>query len=123
MTWFAANIVIGMKRRDAIGPISIYENVVLIEAKTAGEARRIASQLGEAEEKLDDGLTIDDSPAVRVFAGIRKIITVSNPDPLDLDQDRPTTGTEITYSEFEVPDEDALRRFALGETIDVRYLE
>ena len=123
MTWFAAHIVIGMKRIDDVGPVSVYENVILIEAKDAKEAHLLAAKIGENEAQIDDGLTIDDSPAKKIFAGIRKIITVSNPDPYDLDQDQPTTGTEITYSEFEVPNEDALRCFANGETLDVRYLE
>ncbi len=123
MTWFAAHIVIGMMREDGIGPVSVYENVILIEAKSANEAHLMASKVGETEAQLDDGLTIDDNPAKRVFAGVRKIISVSNPDPYDLDQDQPTTGTEITYSEFEVADEAALLSFAKGEAVDVRYLE
>ena len=122
MTWFAASTVIGMRRQDGKGVISIYENIILIEAETANDAHRIASEIGLSEANIEDGLTIDDMPAVRIFAGIRKIITVSNPAPYDLDQDRPITGTEITYSEFEVPDEDSLQRFARGETMNVLYL-
>lgn len=123
MTWFAAHIVIGIRRRDGIGVISIYENVVLIEAPKAKDARLVASKIGEAETKIDDDLTIDDFPAERLFAGIRKLVNISNPDPLDLDQDRPISGSEITYSEFEVADETAMYQFARGETIDVRYIE
>lgn len=48
---------------------------------------------------------------------------MSNPDPLDQTEDRPTTGTEITYSEFEVPDEAALRRLGQGKSLDIWYVE
>lgn len=123
MTWFAAHIVIGMKRRDGIGPISVYENVVLVEALSPSEARQISINMGKAEAEIDDTLTIGGQPAVRIFAGTRKIVNVSNPDSVDLDQDRPVSGTEITYSEFEVSDDAALQRFAHGETVEVRYLE
>jgi len=123
MTWYAAHIIIGMKRRDGKGPISVHENVFLIEAETFDEAGRIASSEGEQQASLDDGLTVDGAPADYIFAGVRKIITVSNPDPLDQTKDRPATGTEITYSEFEVPDEADLRRLGQGETLDIRYIE
>lgn len=123
MTWYAAHIIIGMKRRDGKGPISVHENVFLIEAETFERASRIASREGAQQADLDDGLTIDGKPADYIFAGVRKIITISNPDPLDQTEDRPTTGTEITFSEFEVAGEAALRRLAEGKTVDIRYIE
>ena len=123
MTWYAAHIVIGMKRRDGKGPISVHENALLIEAETREEAGRVASREGEKNADSDDGLTIDGEPGDYIFAGVRKIITVSNPGPLDQTEDRPTTGTEITYSEFQVPDEEALRRLGQGESLDIWYVE
>jgi len=124
MTWYAAHIVIGMKIVNAeAGPISAYENVVLIEAKTSQEALAYATGVGEAEANLDDGLEVDGMPAKRIFAGVRKLITVSNPESLDLEEDRPSTGTEITYSEFEVENIDALFHLGSGESVIVHYLE
>jgi hypothetical protein len=124
MTWFTASIVIGMKRKDEKGgPIIVLENAVLIEAATSEEARLKAEEIGKTEASLDDGLTINGAPALRIFAGVRKIINVSNPEPYDLDQDPPTSGTEVTYSEFEVPDEDTLYRLASGDAVDLRYVD
>lgn len=124
MTWFAASIIIGMKRvDDADGPILVHENVVLFEASNGEEAIHKARAAGEAEAAIDDDLRLDGEPAKRIFAGVRKVITISNPPPYDLDQDRPTDGTEITYSVFEVSDDEALRRLASGEQTEVAYIE
>jgi hypothetical protein len=124
MSWYAASIIIGMKRRDGKdGPILVHENIVLCEAPNANEALQKARKIGEAEAALDDDLTLEGVPARRVFAGVRKLITVSNPSPYDLDQDRPTDGTEITYSVFEVSNDEALESLAKGEEIELVYVE
>lgn len=123
MTWFAAHALIAIRRIDSVGPISIYENVLLLEADSSEQAKALAAKLTEAEVAIDDGLTINGVVAVRKFAGVRKVISVSNPDPLDLDKDRPVSGTEITYSEYEVESEAVLQRLAAGEAVDVRYVD
>ncbi|AHG22828.1 hypothetical protein Z042_14740 [Chania multitudinisentens RB-25] len=124
MTWFAAHIIIGMKPQNATGqPISVYENVILIEAPSSHEAHSAATKIGQAQAELDDNLTIDGIPAKRIFAGIRKIISISNPYPLNQDEDQPISGTEITYSEFEVENDQALYQLASGEEIYINYIE
>jgi hypothetical protein len=124
MTWFAASIIIGIKRKnEADGPILVHENVVLFKASDGNEAIHRARLAGEAEAALDDDLTLSGAPAKMIFAGVRKVIKVSNPPPYDLDQDRPTDGTEITYSVFEVSDCEALRSLANGEKTEVAYIE
>ncbi|WP_232309524.1 DUF4288 domain-containing protein [Luteibacter yeojuensis] len=101
--------------------ILVHENVHLIEADSAEDANRKALELGREGEILnEDGtLTIDDKPAQYLFAGVRKIITVV-PAPGKGDADL-TSGMEVTYSQFEVDDEEALRRLADGEGVDVFY--
>ena len=123
MTWYAAHIIIGVKRRDGKGSISAMENVVLLEAESFDEAERLALERGEEYAYEDDTLTLNGKPAVFIFVGVRKILTVSNPAPLHQNEDRPISGTEITFSEFEVPDDEALRRLGEGKTLDVLYLE
>lgn len=123
MTWYAAHNILGMKRTDGVGPISVWESVLLIEARTVTEAHAIAAGLGEEEAKVDDGLTLDGVAAVKIFAGVRKLTAISNPHPHDAAEDRPTTGTEITYSTFRVTDEDALRRLAGGDEVELTYEE
>lgn len=123
MTWFTASVLIAIKPESyAGGPIQVYENMYLLEAATAHDAFQKAKLLGR-EEASDDSLTIDDCPAICSFIGVRKLITVSNPFPLDLKEDRPVSGTEVTYAVYQVADEMAASKLANGEEVDVLYLE
>ena len=112
-----------MKRVDSIGPIHVYENVFLVEAEDADHARTLATEMARAEVEVEDGLTVDGVAVARSLAGIRKVVSISNPEPLDLDMDRPVSGTEITYSEYQVESEDALLKLAAGEAVTVRYVD
>jgi len=123
MTWFAAHALVAMKRVDSIGPIHVYENVFLVEAEDADHARTLATEMARAEVEVEDGLTVDGVAVARSLAGIRKVVSISNPEPLDLDMDRPVSGTEITYSEYQVESEDALLKLAAGEAVTVRYVD
>lgn len=122
MTWYCAHVIIGMHKKGSLSPIEVYENVFLIEANSSQEACEQAELFGQVEADLDDGITIDDVPAIRVFAGIRKLISISNPGPSQ-DKTPPVHGTELTYSEYQVPDMETLMKLGKGETVDVRYFE
>jgi hypothetical protein len=124
MTWYAAHIVIGiMPIQKPAETILVHENVVLVEAPSETDALGKAQIIGQTETTLQDGLTLAGVPAKRVFAGIRKLITVSNPETSDLDQDRPSDGTEITYSVYKVSNEEALKKLAAGSEVPVTYVE
>lgn len=124
MTWYAASVLIAIRRVDlSSAPWLVYENVILVEALDAAGARKQASDIANREVSVDDDFTLDGHSAIKKFAGIRKLINVSNPDPYDLDQDRPVSGTEITYSVFEISDDDALAKLANGEELTIKYIE
>lgn len=126
MTWYAASVLISIKPiHHANDPFLVYENIILIEARTSDEAFEKAASFAKEEVDLDDGLRLDNMPAQRSFAGIRKLINISNPADSDLDQDSdpPITGTEITYSLFKVANEQDLELMAKGEPVNVEYLE
>jgi hypothetical protein len=124
MTWFAVSALVSIRKAtERSGPWLVYENVILIEAGNADEANLVASRITREEVAVDDGFTIDGDSAVKEFAGIRKTITVSNPYPHNLDQDRPVTGTEITYSLFRVEGQAELEKLAKGDELTVRYVE
>lgn len=123
MTWYAAHIVIGiMPIQDTVGPILVHENVVLIKAQSKHEALGKAKTIGQTETTLQDDLTLSGVPAKRAFAGIRKLVTISN-ETGNLDQDRPSEGTEITYSVYTVSNEKELQQFASGSEVSVKYVE
>ena len=124
MTWYAAHIVIGiMAKQKTAEPILVHENVVLVEAPSEADALGKAKIIGQTEAALQDDLILHGVPAKRVFAGIRKLVTVSNPETGDLDQDRPSNGTEITYSIYKVANEEELKKLAAGSEVSVKYVE
>lgn len=117
MTWYAVHTLVAMRRVDKVGPISVWENVYLIEAENGHDAYVLGKEAAMPEP--DDSLRINGVKATQSFAGIRKIINVSNPVHFDQDQDRPVSGTEITYSEFQFNSEDDLRKYAEGLPMQV----
>jgi threonine aldolase len=122
MTWFAAHIVVAIKPKSYEGgEIGVFENIVLLEAASADQAIAMAEELGKQQEQTDNSLTVNDQPANQLFVGVRKVVTVSNQAPLDLDADRPSNETEITYLRFVVKDEEALRQLGRGESVELRY--
>jgi hypothetical protein len=124
MTWFTVSVLVALKLDESSGgPIAVYENMYLVEASDSAEARAKAQRLGTAEATVKNSLTIDGKPAHSEFVGVRKIIEVRNPHPLDPSSDRPTDGTEVTYSLYEVSGEHALTQLADGQEVDLRYVE
>ena len=124
MTWYAAHIVIRiMPIQEPPEAILVYENVVLVEAPSEADALGKAKIIGQTETALQDSLTLSGVPAKRVFAGVRKLITISNPETSGLDQDRPSNGTEITYSVCKVSNAEELKKFAEGLEVSVKYIE
>jgi hypothetical protein len=119
MAWFAANGIFYFKLNDASQDrFTILENIYLIEAKDSKEAWEKAQQWGERETVDDPTLRVDDQPATMLFAGIRKIVTVSHWE----EEGKLRHGDEISYSEFEVFSEDDVKRLAKGEQVTIEYL-
>lgn len=119
MTWFAAHAVLYFKLKGgAQGRCTVWENVYLIEAEDVDAAWEKAEARARQEEGDDDGsLTVDEQPATCVFAGIRKMSEVSHA----AEDGRLASGDEITYSEFEVSDEESVRALVTGEEVSVTY--
>jgi hypothetical protein len=115
MKWFAAHIVMvvqqkGKKQRR----FPVWENIVLIKARSEDEALIKTEENGHANEG-DDGGTFrwDGQPATWVFAGIRKLALCVDPD------NRPGDGTEITFNEHVMDSKDAVEKYARGEQVEL----
>ena len=86
----------------------------------ADGAKLKAHQIARLQVDPPDGtLTVDGEPAELVFAGLRKIISVSHAGS----SEELRSGDEITYSEFVVTSLEAVKRFAAGQSLTVEYLE
>jgi hypothetical protein len=121
MPWFAAHAVMYFKRKE--GPqehFSVWENVLLVEARDGEDAMAKAEARAREDEGDSSGsLVWGGHPARLVFAGIRKLLTVAH----EAAGDVIGHGDEVTYSEFEVADEAAVRALAAGEEVSLKYVE
>jgi hypothetical protein len=119
MTWYAASIVMYTKFKEGgQDKYPIWENVILISAESGEEALEKAKKRGQADEGDSDGTYFcEDRAATMVFGGVRKIIEAQD------SQNRPDDGTEITYSQMMVDNEEALRKLVSGESVTILYEE
>jgi hypothetical protein len=124
--WYAAHIIERFEPDARDRPeVVFYENVVLVQASDPKSARDLAEQLGRSRYNLDDPTTkLNDRPARRYFAGIRKLIECdlwSDSAP-DSSPDQPlATGDEVTYSLMIVKNEKAFQKLLKGESVSVVY--
>ncbi|HEY2589845.1 MAG TPA: hypothetical protein VGI81_29140 [Tepidisphaeraceae bacterium] len=120
MPWYAAHAI--MYFRFKSGPqdrFSVWENVLLIEAAEGEDPWPKAIERAKQDEGDCKGTLVwDGRPAELRFAGIRKIISVSQ-----LGDGPLASGDELTYSELLVTDEESLRRLAAGESVNVEYVD
>ena len=130
MPWFAAHVLLYFEvAPSADGPVSVMENVYLIEADDEDTARRKAEERGRADCGDDSGtLRIEGRAAELRYGGIRKLISprrsaerlIQSPDePVDLLED----GTEATYSRFVVSNREDLKMLMSGQPVSVLYKE
>ena len=120
MSWYAASAIMYVCFKDGRQDhYPVWENVVLIEAESDAVAEARAEERARADEGDSRGsFRWNDRPAEWVFAGIRKILSVSHQAGEALGH-----GDEVTYSEFTVADEQALRDLAAGREVSARYVE
>jgi hypothetical protein len=115
MNWYAAHIVMVVRfKEQPQDQFPVWENIVLIEAKSDDEAFVKAEERGRQDEGDDDGsFRWGGKPATWVFVGVRKLTSCD--DALQ----RPGNGTELTYLEMELSSEADLERFVRGEPTSV----
>jgi|SRR5688572_5154255 hypothetical protein len=123
MSWYTAHLITYFKLKNAPqDTYTIWENVILVEAIDEVEALTKAQEYGELDAKLDaedETLTVDDQPAVIIFAGVRKIVTV-----LHRGQEGTLeSGDEVTFNEFVVTDKESIKKLVAGEEVMVNYIE
>jgi hypothetical protein len=98
----------------------VWENILLIKAADGSEAlKAAAARAREYEGDSGSSFTWDGRPASWVFAGIRKLISVSHRSITD----EIGPGDEVTYSEFDLPDRHSLDRLVAGDEVDLKYVE
>lgn len=124
MTWYTASLIETVVMLDSKqSSFPVYENFILLEAENPKITLEKAKAIGMSVETLGEELTLDDKPARRVFVGVRKLITISNPFLMDLDGTPPVAETELTYSEYELATLQEVKALAAGEKMSVVYVK
>lgn len=116
MKWFAAHIVMLVKLKSGVQTrFPVWENIVLISAKSDREAWAKADSHGRRDAGDDDRtFRWDGEPAEWVFAGVRKLTECATI------TDRPEDGTEISFNELELDSMEAVKRLAAGDPTPVK---
>jgi hypothetical protein len=115
MTWYAAHLVLYVKfknRRQTRYPV--WENIVLINARTVDEAFEKAEARGREDASPDESFTWGGQPAEWVFGGVRKLTECVD------EHQRPSDGTEVTYIEMELASKADLEKFIDGQPTTVQ---
>jgi hypothetical protein len=115
--WYAAHLLFYVQlklKRQTRYPV--WENIVLIKAKTEEEAFAKAEKRSQEDACLqpDESFTWGGEPAKWIFGGVRKLTLCMD------EHKRPGDGTEVTYLEWEVPSWQALQKLIRGEPVSVR---
>ncbi len=124
MVWYVASVILAVEVEGIEqDEYPVFENFYLIEAENRTLAFANAEALGREEALANQGVTFKDRSARFKFIGIRKIRSVYNPSPLSLNEDRPTSGTELSHSYFELKCKSDLDKFASGKSVTVQYVD
>ena len=123
MAWFAAHAIMYFKLKSGVQDcFTIWENINLVEAADSDEAWQKAEAWAKEEANANnegDTLRVGDEPAEMIFAGIRKMISVSHWE----EWGQLRSKDEITYSEYPVADEESVLKLARSEAVTIDYLE
>lgn len=121
MPWYAAHAIMYVRFKDGQQDhYPVWENVLLVKAEDGDAARRKAvAWAKQGEGDSENSFRWDGRPATWVFAGLRKVISVSHSGLNDV----PGDGDEITYSEFDLADEQSLKALVGGDETTVKYVD
>ncbi|MDM8530551.1 DUF4288 domain-containing protein [Anaerolineales bacterium HSG25] len=117
MAWYTAHAIMYVKFKDGNqDKYPFWENIILIEATSSDEAFEKAEQRAKEDEGDSRGsFTHEGRPAIRLFAGLRRLVSCVDA------EERPNHGTELTYSEMEVTSKADFEKLVNGESVMVLY--
>jgi hypothetical protein len=115
MHWYVASLV--MNTRFDQGPQTeypVWENLILIQAKSSRRALDRANKLGRsAQKELAHSVMYRGRHASLTFAGVRRLVT--------LEDGRPTDGSQVSMTLFQVRGQKAFRRLLRGKEVSLEF--
>ena len=128
MTWYAASVVMWMKKKaaegvdDHSGPCHVFENVVIVDAAGPDEAIRKASDYGTQDAEVNSAdLVVDDQSGEIAFMGVRKLSEIRS--LTESGEVQPGDLAEVTSSELELRSYEDLLEFARGNALVLRCID
>ncbi len=121
MTWFVASIISYFEViEESQSEFPIYEDFYLFEANTEDELNnKIKKTMQIIDSAGSSGINLDGKPAIQKCAGVRKIRSVYNEPPLDIDQDQPNNGTALTHSFLIANSLEDVESYARGDRVSL----
>ena len=125
MTWCVASFitvieVLNGKQTE----FPIQEEFYLFEFQSDEELeKKIENQINIINSAGAEGVRYYGENAKEYFLGVRKIKTIFNEPPLDMNEDPPTDGTELTHSYMTVKSLDDAKKLAEGKAVYVNYID
>lgn len=132
MTWYGAHIISYVKFTDGKPQerYPLWENIVLINAESDDAAFAEAEEIGKSHY---DGNTLqwDGRPSVWVYGGVRRLVMCRDrSDMIEAPATADSTasignshGTEVTYLELEITNEQDFHKFMNNEPITLFFAE
>lgn len=122
MAWYGVHVIMAVRFKDGNqDSFPAWENIYLIEATDAKEAENKAKSIGHNNEGDSAGtFQWNDRPAAWRFAGVRRIIEISDDKSL---RNEPGDGVEVTYQTLEFDEEAELRAYADGGPATLRAID
>jgi hypothetical protein len=119
MTWFVASIVSVIQSDSGVqDDYPIYEDHYLVEASSKDELDKKVDEIAKTIDAAGE-CEYKGEKARQICIGVRKIRSVYNPTPLDIDADRPTSGTELTHSFLVTSSLEEAKSFADGGAVQI----
>jgi hypothetical protein len=117
VSWYAAHVVMRIRYREPHpGPLYVMENIVLVEAANPQDSKGVAEAHGRQDANPDDmSFRCDDRPAFWEYAGVRVVVSCDDA------EERPGTGSEVTYMEYRVESDAALQELLSGKPTTVEF--
>jgi hypothetical protein len=117
MSWYAAHLVMCVRfRSGAQDKFPVWENVVLLSARSDDEAFAQAEAMGRSAAGDEDPTFKWGRRAARwEFVGVRKLVACALAGP------SPAAGDEVTYTELEFDSLSAVQAFAAGGPARARF--
>lgn len=123
MAWCAVHVVVAFRRVDRKGKVGINESIYLMDGQDSDDIERKAKSILSDHLTPDETLTIDGHKSEVFLAKIRKIVSIVNPVPMAMNDERPVEGSEIGYLTYELKRESDLEDLLNGEAINIFYYE